>query len=159
MIIVLVQYSDRYIHQKVFLYQFFIGILERNIYILALRVRISRIITSELLSAYSNQYNVSINTQFQLNDEEFEIYIQSFITRNLVENTEQTPLLNSQIITLNELEENDNEDCPICLYSFTHESRIIRTNCNHVFDDECLNQWRVLGTSGLLCPICRTELN
>jgi len=45
------------------------------------------------------------------------------------------------------------EKCSICLEGITNSSK---TNCNHHFCSDCLNDW--LSQNKNTCPICRTKL-
>lgn len=58
-----------------------------------------------------------------------------------------------------------NQECPICLTTFTNTTNIYQTNCNHLYCADCIT--RQLQTidnvnsnniSNQLCPICRTKL-
>lgn len=44
-------------------------------------------------------------------------------------------------------------ECPICLQ--TNNYKIITTNCNHIFHEECLSKWIKISKT---CPICRKNL-
>jgi len=45
----------------------------------------------------------------------------------------------------------DIDDCSICLSNMKYE--ILKTNCNHFFHKNCLQQW-----NNTTCPLCRNSL-
>lgn len=46
--------------------------------------------------------------------------------------------------------------CPICYKLFKDESLVVKTSCNHVFCEECLNEWKNHQVS---CPLCRKNIS
>lgn len=50
----------------------------------------------------------------------------------------------------------DTDDCPICMDKMCKISNLSITNCNHVFHNCCLNNWRAINN---YCPMCRTHIN
>ena len=58
----------------------------------------------------------------------------------------------------------DEDICPICheKFSETPEQAIYKTDCNHVFHNNCLNEICIRSETGGVkptCPICRKELD
>ena len=49
---------------------------------------------------------------------------------------------------------NDN-CCPICLDDFDDYTKITTLKCNHIFHEDCINQWLTKKSS---CPYCRLYL-
>jgi hypothetical protein len=49
--------------------------------------------------------------------------------------------------------DNLNEECSICLDK--NEKIWIKTHCNHLYHNECINEWMEINKS---CPICREQL-
>lgn len=65
------------------------------------------------------------------------------------------------LIKLDELEDNLEDICPLCLENTFHQN-IIRTNCNHHYCDNCIlkhirNTQNNLSET-LLCPLCRSDI-
>jgi len=54
-------------------------------------------------------------------------------------------------------------DCSICLniiyddeYDFTIVNQNHKTECNHIFHNECIKQWYTI-SNGVSCPLCRAN--
>ncbi|WP_257274866.1 RING-H2 finger protein, partial [Endozoicomonas sp. SESOKO4] len=53
------------------------------------------------------------------------------------------------------------ENCAVCHESFPHTANIVKTPCEHLFHEHCLNKWLQIGLSARkvkTCPTCRGEL-
>ena len=48
------------------------------------------------------------------------------------------------------------EGCVICLERYKKNDKIIVLKCNHIFHDECIEEWFI---SRLSCPLCRLTLS
>ena len=57
-----------------------------------------------------------------------------------------------------EINQENEEDCSICLTSLKTEQFIYKTICDHLFHKICLYNWLTSNSSNLACPICRTNL-
>ena len=80
---------------------------------------------------------------------------------------DQIPLLNKHLNVylkpthqyVSDLREDDDECCGICLEEFDANhgllNRIMRAPCDHVFHEQCLEEWLQIK---LQCPVCRVEL-
>jgi hypothetical protein len=49
---------------------------------------------------------------------------------------------------------NTDEKCAICLIEFKKEG-VRLSNCNHIFHNDCLNEWLHYNNN---CPLCRTSI-
>jgi len=47
------------------------------------------------------------------------------------------------------------ESCPICLENMDNISYVSVTNCDHIFHNKCLNEWRSKNNN---CPLCRKNI-
>lgn len=54
------------------------------------------------------------------------------------------------------LEDNNINDCLICLTDFCEDDKLKKLKCNHCFHEECIKQW--ICHQSNKCPICRTEI-
>ncbi|CAN0897922.1 E3 ubiquitin-protein ligase RING1-like [Linum grandiflorum] len=60
----------------------------------------------------------------------------------------------SAITKLERLEKyKDDGSCPICWEEMAGRGRVIRLECNHIFDESCLLSWLHISAS---CPLCRS---
>lgn len=50
-------------------------------------------------------------------------------------------------------EEDNKEDCTICLEPMVDRKKCVRTNCNHRYHSQCIMEW--LNTANNSCPTCR----
>ncbi|CBK23308.2 uncharacterized protein [Blastocystis hominis] len=48
------------------------------------------------------------------------------------------------------------EDCPICLSSFTAADKIRTLQCGHVFHSECIDPWMIEYKAE--CPLCKNDI-
>eukprot|EP00834_Sanchytrium_tribonematis_P004977 NODE_274_length_10990_cov_0.767606.p8 type:complete len:168 gc:universal NODE_274_length_10990_cov_0.767606:9415-9918(+) len=72
----------------------------------------------------------------------------------MIQPEEPTPV-KPKILMVKETKKNlEMQECSICL-EMTHGNDSARTNCNHCFHFNCLNEW-LLKTRA--CPICRKEI-
>lgn len=55
------------------------------------------------------------------------------------------------------------QECAICmdeLSSFDNDEPIARlTSCPHIFHANCVEKWRLIGSNGNLCPVCRVPMH
>lgn len=54
---------------------------------------------------------------------------------------------------------NNNSDCTecvICKDNFKSKDITVNLSCNHIFHNECINEWSLYNP---ICPICRTNIN
>jgi len=52
-------------------------------------------------------------------------------------------------------DEQQTQQCPVCIGYFTKEDRIVRLPCRHTFHVACILPWLEKTNS---CPVCRFEL-
>ena len=50
---------------------------------------------------------------------------------------------------------NLDQECTICLDNFISDQSIIKLDCNHIYHNECIQEWF---KKELTCPNCRTNL-
>ena len=68
------------------------------------------------------------------------------------------PLFNKNLskITVNDNILNNYDNlCSICLIDFKKEEKIIKLNCNHMYHKECIEKWFLKNSN---CPFCRKEI-
>lgn len=49
--------------------------------------------------------------------------------------------------------------CPICQLKYGKKKAVYKTECNHVFHNDCLNDYCESQGGIIRCPICRTNLD
>ena len=52
-------------------------------------------------------------------------------------------------------DENERDECSICLEKFNIDEEVFKTPCNHMFHVTCLTEWLYKNKT---CPICRYDL-
>ena len=62
-------------------------------------------------------------------------------------------------LSFSDLDEKSKEihkECPICIEEFTEniEKRLVLTDCNHCYHENCLREWIIQHSN---CPVCRHE--
>jgi hypothetical protein len=50
------------------------------------------------------------------------------------------------------------EICPICYEKYGTTQGIYKTNCNHIFHNNCLNEYCEHNNGEIVCPICRADV-
>jgi hypothetical protein len=50
------------------------------------------------------------------------------------------------------------EICPICHEEYGTTQGIYKTSCNHIFHNNCLNEYCELNNGEIQCPVCRGDL-
>jgi len=63
------------------------------------------------------------------------------------------PILLTSIVY--QLDENEMEECSICLEKFNINEKVFKTPCNHLFHATCITEWLYKNKT---CPICRNDL-
>jgi hypothetical protein len=53
------------------------------------------------------------------------------------------------------LNDNNDDDCTICLEEFNNDDEIVKLKCNHLFHSKCIDDWIEKNQS---CPLCRVNL-
>jgi hypothetical protein len=53
---------------------------------------------------------------------------------------------------------NPDDICSICHENYGTSQAIYKTPCNHVFHNNCLNQYCEMYEGNIVCPICRSDL-
>lgn len=53
---------------------------------------------------------------------------------------------------------NPNDICPICHEKYGTAKAIYKTNCNHIFHNDCLNEYCELQQGEITCPLCRADV-
>lgn len=77
----------------------------------------------------------------------------SDIEARLIPNLSQ---IDKKTISYEELLNNDEDnDCTICLEEFNNDEEIIKLKCNHLFHLKCIDDWIKKNQS---CPLCRVNL-
>ena len=77
----------------------------------------------------------------------------SDIESRLIPNVSQ---IDKKTISYEELLNNDEDnDCTICLEEFNNDEEIIKLKCNHLFHLKCIDDWIKKNQS---CPLCRVNL-
>jgi hypothetical protein len=77
----------------------------------------------------------------------------SDIEARLIPNLSQ---IDKKTISYEELLNNDEDnDCTICLEEFNNDEEIIKLKCNHFFHSKCIDDWIKKNQS---CPLCRVNL-
>ena len=77
----------------------------------------------------------------------------SDIEARLIPNLSQ---IDKKTISYEELLNNDEDnDCTICLEEFNNDEEIIKLKCNHLFHSKCIDDWIKKNQS---CPLCRLNL-
>lgn len=46
-----------------------------------------------------------------------------------------------------------NDECSICLQSFSEKERITTLSCNHYYHQKCIDLWLAISEA---CPLCRS---
>jgi hypothetical protein len=87
---------------------------------------------------YSDRYILKLN-DYLFNEDELKFELFYKLTINLIKNT----------IHINEL-----NDCIIC---YENKKKMLKTNCNHIFCDSCINQW-INNIESNNCPYCRQDI-
>lgn len=59
---------------------------------------------------------------------------------------------------LNITEYNPNDLCPICHDEYGTTQAIFKTPCNHIFHNNCLNQYCEHNNGNVVCPVCRRDI-
>lgn len=54
---------------------------------------------------------------------------------------------------------NKNDLCPICHEDYGTELAIYKTPCNHMFHNNCLNQYCEHKNGDIVCPVCRSDID
>lgn len=89
---------------------------------------------------------------FNNNNNNNRIY-DSDIEARLIPNLSQ---IDKKTISYEELLNNDEDnDCTICLEEFNNDEEIIKLKCNHLFHLKCIDDWIKKNQS---CPLCRVNL-
>lgn len=52
-----------------------------------------------------------------------------------------------------------NDICPICHENYGTIQAIFKTPCNHLFHNNCLNDYCETYQGNVVCPVCRSDLN
>ena len=55
-------------------------------------------------------------------------------------------------------EYNQEEQCSICLEKYGVAKAIYRTTCNHIFHNDCLDDYCEIKQGIIECPMCRTNV-
>lgn len=94
-------------------------------------------------------------------EEEIENYIESAVMRMSLEESKEIERTKPPMSfpsqrhdTLLE-KQRDVTECAICLVDFEKTDMVSVTNCNHVFHNECIQEWSHYKHD---CPVCREEL-
>ena len=53
---------------------------------------------------------------------------------------------------------NPDDICPICHENYGTTKGIYKTECNHIFHNDCLNEYCELKRGKITCPICRSDV-
>jgi hypothetical protein len=59
---------------------------------------------------------------------------------------------------VDDTEYDPSETCPICLHEYGTSQAIFKTRCNHVFHNNCLNEYCDTHRGNIKCPICRSDI-
>ena len=51
-----------------------------------------------------------------------------------------------------------NDECPICYEVYGTTKGIYKTECNHIFHNDCLNGYCEHSNGNIVCPICRYDI-
>lgn len=89
---------------------------------------------------------------FNNNNNNNRIY-DSDIEARLIPNVSQ---IDKKTISYEELlNDNNDDDCTICLEEFNNDEEIVKLKCNHLFHLKCIDDWIEKNQS---CPLCRLNL-
>jgi len=59
---------------------------------------------------------------------------------------------------LNPSQYDQNDICPICHENYGTTQAIYKTQCNHIFHNDCLNGYCEINEGEIACPVCRSDL-
>jgi hypothetical protein len=51
-----------------------------------------------------------------------------------------------------------NDICPMCHENYGTTQAIFKTPCNHLFHNDCLNDYCEAHNGNVVCPVCRSDL-
>lgn len=51
-----------------------------------------------------------------------------------------------------------NDICPICHDNYGTTKAIYKTVCNHIFHNDCLNEYCEIQQGEIVCPVCRADV-
>jgi hypothetical protein len=63
--------------------------------------------------------------------------------------------LNKELEILFSQDSKQVDTCSICLSEYEHHQKVITLNCNHLFHQNCLEDWMIEKPN---CPLCKTEV-
>ena len=53
---------------------------------------------------------------------------------------------------------NPHDTCPICYEKYGTNNAIYKTDCNHIFHNDCLNEYCEHTNGNITCPVCRADV-
>ena len=95
-------------------------------------------------------------------DSESSISINSRMSIDSLQLEKQFNSFKIVITELNELQNEDNDTCAICLEEDEDDNKMVKLSCNHKFHQKCIEDWvKVQHSSGVVpqCAICRQKID